>query len=63
MVYAENILLDAVENIVPVGVSCRICIRTDCSQRAFPPRDRALIFDENIRGISSYMTPSRLEST
>ena len=63
MVYAENILLDAVENIVPVGVSCRTCIRTDCSQRAFPPRDRALIFDENVRGISSYMTPSRLEST
>ena len=61
--YILKFQLYAVENIVPVGVSCRTCIRTDCSQRAFPPRDRALIFDENIRGISSYMTPSRLEST
>ena len=57
MIYSENILLDAIKNAVPVGISCRTCPRTDCSQRAFPPNDRALIFDENIRGISSYVTP------
>ena len=58
MVYSENILLDAIENAIPVGVSCKTCTRTNCSQRAFPPNDRALIFDENVRGISSYVTPS-----
>ena len=58
MVYSENILLDAIENAIPVGGSCKTCTRTNCSQRAFPPNDRALIFDENVRGISSYVTPS-----
>ena len=26
----------------PIGVSCRICERDNCAQRAFPPVDRTL---------------------
>ena len=26
----------------PIGVSCRICPRVDCQQRAFPPIDKDL---------------------
>jgi predicted transcriptional regulator len=39
---------------VPVGVTCRLCNRTDCEQRAFPPLREPLIIDENLRGVSIY---------
>ena len=38
-----------------IGVSCRICERTDCTQRAFPPLDRALHVPENERGVVPYV--------
>jgi len=37
-----------------VGVSCRLCERTDCEQRAFPPLREPLTSDENLRGVSIY---------
>ncbi|MCV0415915.1 MAG: short-chain fatty acyl-CoA regulator family protein [Brevundimonas sp.] len=37
-----------------IGVSCRICERTDCTQRAFPPIDRTLEVPENERGVVPY---------
>lgn len=37
-----------------MGVSCRICERTDCAQRAFPPIDRTLRVPENERGVIPY---------
>jgi XRE family transcriptional regulator, fatty acid utilization regulator len=33
----------------PIGVSCRICERNDCRQRAFPPVDRTLHVPLNER--------------
>ncbi len=42
---------------VPTGISCRTCERTDCRQRAFPPIHTDLAFNENIRGLSGYITP------
>ena len=39
---------------MPVGVSCRLCERTDCEQRAFPPLREPLTSDENLRGVSIY---------
>jgi predicted transcriptional regulator len=38
VVYSEGLSLDGAA--VPVGVSCRICERPDCHQRAFPPLGR-----------------------
>jgi predicted transcriptional regulator len=35
----------------PIGVSCRICERLDCSQRAFPPVDRTLFVPRDERWI------------
>tara|TARA_B100000686_G_scaffold232580_1_gene240185 strand:+ start:1528 stop:3267 length:1740 start_codon:yes stop_codon:yes gene_type:complete len=58
MIYAEKLILDSSENIIPVGVSCRTCPRTDCRQRAFPPSNRQLIYDENIKGLSAYVSPN-----
>jgi predicted transcriptional regulator len=39
---------------VPIGVSCRICERDDCAQRAFPPVDRAFEVLENERRLTPF---------
>ncbi len=33
-----------------IGPHCRLCERTDCSQRAEPPSSRPILVDENLRG-------------
>ena len=40
----------------PIGISCRICPRIDCEQRAFPPIDKDLKLDISYRGTSPYVT-------
>ena len=40
----------------PIGVSCRICPRTECQQRAFPPIDKNLRLDATYRGNSPYIS-------
>ena len=40
----------------PIGISCRICPRINCQQRAFPPIDKDLKLDINYRGTSPYVT-------
>lgn len=37
LVYADGIDLEQPDVAVPVGVTCRLCDRSDCRQRAFPP--------------------------
>ena len=37
LVYADGIDLENPKAAVPVGVTCRLCERLDCEQRAFPP--------------------------
>jgi XRE family transcriptional regulator, fatty acid utilization regulator len=54
LVYAEGVDLDNREAAVPVGVTCRLCERMDCEQRAFPPLQHPLSLDENVRGLSFY---------
>ena len=41
--------------VTPVGLTCRLCERIGCSQRAFPPLSRSLIVDENIKTVSPFM--------
>ena len=52
VVYSEGISLDGPA--VRIGVSCRICERTDCSQRAFPPVGRSIVVPENERRVVPY---------
>ncbi len=56
MVYADGMNLKNAEAAVPIGVTCRLCERTDCDQRVFPPMMRPLLIDENRRGVSFYAT-------
>ncbi|MBL27757.1 MAG: XRE family transcriptional regulator [Rhodospirillaceae bacterium] len=57
MVYADGIDLDNPAKANPIGTACRICERMDCRQRAFPPIHHRLNIDENVRGLSAYVSP------
>jgi predicted transcriptional regulator/transcriptional regulator with XRE-family HTH domain len=54
LVYADGVDVDNLQASVPVGVTCRLCQRMDCEQRAFPPIQHPLRVDENVRGVSFY---------
>jgi predicted transcriptional regulator/DNA-binding XRE family transcriptional regulator len=49
LVYADDLDVARSEAFEPIGVSCRICERRDCHQRAVPPLKRPLLVDPNIR--------------
>ncbi len=54
MVYSDGVDLDNLSTATPVGVTCRLCEREDCEQRAFPSIRSPLRIDENQRGVSLY---------
>ncbi len=56
LVYSEGIDLNNKNLQTPIGVSCRICPRIECQQRAYPPIDKELKLDINYRGTSPYVT-------
>lgn len=54
---ADFVYADAIDRhgpAVPIGIACRICPRTDCDQRAFPPADRAITIEPGVRRIVPY---------
>ncbi len=54
LVYADGIDLESRQAVVPVGLTCRLCERMDCEQRAFPPLQHPLAVNANVRGVSFY---------
>jgi predicted transcriptional regulator/transcriptional regulator with XRE-family HTH domain len=52
--YADGLNLDDPQIITKIGVSCRTCPRTDCTDRAVPSLHQRLELDENRRGMSTY---------
>lgn len=54
LVYSDGIDLDSDRNIVPIGVSCRICPRLECGHRAHPPANHRFEIDETSRPESIY---------
>jgi predicted transcriptional regulator len=54
LVYADGIDLRNERNVVPVGVTCRTCTRTDCTQRAVPSLRGPIRIDEHVRRVSPY---------
>jgi len=54
LVYSDGLDLENPDLHVPVGVTCRLCARTDCDQRAMPSLKQPLEVDENVRGASLY---------
>jgi predicted transcriptional regulator/transcriptional regulator with XRE-family HTH domain len=52
---AEFVYADALgPSATPIGISCRLCPRPDCDQRAFPPADRAVTIDPDVRDVVPY---------
>ena len=56
LVYSDGMRLDDERNVVPIGISCRVCPRLECAQRAFPPAHHKLNLDANKRGASAYIS-------
>jgi predicted transcriptional regulator/transcriptional regulator with XRE-family HTH domain len=57
IVYADGLALDDPHIVTPIGVSCRVCERVNCPERAMPSRNFKLVVDENRRGLSAYCYP------
>ncbi|WP_299826678.1 short-chain fatty acyl-CoA regulator family protein [uncultured Roseobacter sp.] len=54
LVYADGMDLSRDGAFEPIGISCRICERTNCHQRAVPPLERKLRVDPNLRDVLPY---------
>ncbi len=54
LVYADDLDLNNPQAYEPIGISCRICERTDCHQRSVPPLERRLTIDTDERGVLPY---------
>ena len=59
LVYADGVDLESPEATVPIGVTCRLCERLECGQRAFPSIANRLSIDENVRNVSFYAPAPR----
>ena len=51
-VYADGV--DLAGAATPIGPTCRLCERLDCTHRAFPPLGQRLVLDENSRASSPF---------
>jgi len=56
LVYSDGIDLHNPQAVVPIGPGCRQCERADCRQRAFPSLCHYGAVDENVRGLSGYVS-------
>lgn len=54
LVYADGWDLQQPQAITPIGPGCRVCPRTDCVQRAFPPAGKVLGNDDDSESLLSY---------
>lgn len=53
LVYGKKLDLATIDP-TPIGISCRLCDRPACPQRAAPPALRSLLVDESARHISPF---------
>ena len=54
LVYAQDMDISAARAFEPIGISCRICERTNCHQRSVPPLERELRVNHDRRGVLPY---------
>lgn len=54
LVYGDDLDLSKPTSFEPIGISCRICERSNCHQRSVPPLEHKLSIDPNRRGILPY---------
>ncbi len=54
LVYADGMDTAPASGFEPIGISCRICERDNCHQRAVPPLERRLRVDHDHRALLPY---------
>ena len=54
LAYADGMDLTSDKAATRIGISCRLCARPDCDQRAFPPSDRDILVDPDRRDVVPY---------
>lgn len=59
LVYSDGVDLDGLDVAVPVGMTCRLCDRMECPQRAFPSIQTKLRVDPDVRGLSFFAPVDR----
>jgi len=55
LVYSDGVDLTSDASIVPIGVTCRLCPRDTCDQRAFPRTGGPLRVNPDVRASSPYV--------
>ena len=53
-IYADGLRLNDEAAATPIGMSCRLCPREGCDQRAFPPLDRPIRIEQGHRRVVPY---------
>ena len=53
-IYADGLDVANRAAATPIGISCRLCPRAECDQRAFPPADRSIAIDPDVRDVVPY---------
>jgi len=53
-IYADGLDIGRRAAATPIGISCRLCPRENCDQRAFPPTDRPIAIDPDVRDVVPY---------
>ncbi|MCR4376625.1 MAG: short-chain fatty acyl-CoA regulator family protein [Rhodospirillales bacterium] len=49
LVYSDKLDATNPANQTPTGISCQLCTRFDCVRRAYPPLNRPVLIEENVR--------------
>ncbi|MGX9356636.1 helix-turn-helix domain-containing protein [Roseobacteraceae bacterium S113] len=52
--YADGLDVGRDSAYEPIGISCRICERAQCHQRAIPPLEQGVAIDPNLRDVLPY---------
>jgi len=53
-IYADGLDVASATAATPIGSSCRLCPRSNCDQRAFPPANRLIAVDADERNVVPY---------
>lgn len=55
LVYSDGLDVNNPANQTPMGVSCQLCTRFDCTRRAYPPLNRTVAIEENVRRTAPFI--------
>jgi predicted transcriptional regulator len=60
LVYSRGLDITRADAATPIDMGCKVCERSECPQRAFPPIGRPLSIDETQSRFAPYVTHSAI---